>query len=159
MLSFDEKGNLTPYKSNSVVLEDVELLFVKGIPDNLHRQRLFDNYLLYLDALKPLMELPFIQWVNGSFATKKRRPGDIDLVNFIDYQVVERNSATLQSLSREVAFEKYQIDANIVKVYPQGHPKEHFTISDRLYWEHQFGYTSKNRNGKRFQKGFLQLNF
>jgi len=110
-----------------------------------------------LAELKAVVRVGFEQWVNGSFTTKKPFPGDIDLVNFIEFQVVEQNASLLRNLSREKALEMFGVDANFVKVYPPEHRLHAFTESDRLYWLHQFGYTPKNRSGKRFQKGFLKF--
>ncbi|TAK40985.1 MAG: hypothetical protein EPO28_09255 [Saprospiraceae bacterium] len=159
MLQFDEKGHLVPYEIAETMLEEFQSFFVEGLPDQAHRRRLFENYLQYLEALKVVVNQTFVQWVDGSFATRKQKPGDIDLVNFIDYRVVEQHEQALKLLSRTPAFEMFQVDANIVKVYPEGHPKAMLTKSDRLYWEHQFGYTPKNRSGKRFQKGFIKISF
>ncbi len=159
MLQFDKKGHLEPYTITEITLAEFESFFVEGLEDRKHRRRLFSDYLYYLEALKVVIKQPFEQWVNGSFLTKKQKPGDIDLVNFIDYQVVEQKEHILRQLSRTPAFEIFQVDANIVKVYPEGHPKAVFTKSDQLYWEHQFGYTAKNRSNKRFQKGFIKIVF
>lgn len=159
MLQFDKKGHIVPYEITEIMLEEFQSFFVEGLDDRAHRRRLFENYLRYLEALKAVVNQPFVQWVDGSFATKKQRPGDIDVVNFIDYQVVEQKEQSLRLLSRTPAFEMFQVDANIVKVYPEGHPKAVLSKSDRLYWEHQFGYTPKNRSSKRFQKGFIKIAF
>lgn len=159
MLQFDEKGHIIPYEITAITLGEFQSFFVEGLDDRSHRWRLFENYLRYLEALKVVVNQSFVQWIDGSFATKKQRPGDIDVVNFIDYQVVEKKEQALRLLSRTPAFEMFQVDANIVKVYPDGHPKAVLTKSDRLYWEHQFSYTVKNRGGKRFQKGFIKITF
>ncbi|MBI5915166.1 MAG: hypothetical protein HY842_07290 [Bacteroidetes bacterium] len=159
MLQFDEKGHLVPYEITEITLDVFRSFFVEGLDDRAHRRRLFENYLRYLEALKAVVNQPFVQWVDGSFATKKHKPGDIDVVNFIDYQVVEQKEQSLRLLSRTPAFEMFQVDANIVKVYPEGHPKAVLTKSDKLYWAHQFGYTPKNRSRKRFQKGFIKITF
>ncbi len=159
MFQFDKKGHIVPYEITEITLEEFESFFVEGLDDRVHRRWLFEGYLRYLEALKAMVSQPFLQWMDGSFATKKQKPGDIDVVNFIDYQVVEQKEQSLRLLSRTPAFEMFQVDANIVKVYPEGHPKAVLTKSDRLYWEHQFGYTPKNRGGKRFQKGFIKIAF
>jgi hypothetical protein len=159
MLQFDKKGHIVPYEITAITLVEFQSFFVEGLEDRAHRLRLFENYLRYLEALKAVVNQSFVQWVDGSFVTKKQWPGDIDVVNFIDFQIVAQNEQALRLLSRTPAFEMFQVDANIVKVYPDGHPKAVITKSDSLYWEHQFGYTSKNRSGKRFQKGFIKIAF
>ena len=48
--------------------------------DQAHRKRIFDGYLQFIDNLKTALNIPFFQWINGSFTTQKQFPGDKNMV-------------------------------------------------------------------------------
>lgn len=90
MLRFDERGYLVPSGNNSIDQTVFKRLFVDPFPDVSSRHNLFDSYLEYSNSLSELIEgKPFRQWINGSFISQDGNPRDIDLVNLIDYQVVD----------------------------------------------------------------------
>lgn len=156
-MNFDSRGFLKPYEPITCTLQELEENFVEKLDNFQHRSELFANYLRYIDEFQSVVKSEFEQWLNGSFTTRKHFPNDIDLVNFIDFQIVSENETALRTLSREIAFEKYRVDSNIVRLFPFSHPKHSFTQSDKSYWHHQFGFTAKNKNGKRYPKGFLKI--
>lgn len=89
-ISFDQYGNLTPYKIK-IDLITFEDLFVSAFPVSSTRKPLFDSLKSYNQKLRNILgEDSFIQWVNGSFVSQTNNPKDIDLVNLINYQLVEK---------------------------------------------------------------------
>lgn len=159
-LKFDIRGNLTPYEKVDLNLDDFQGNYVDAFDSISSRKNIFENYTQYIQDFKNEITPNFKQWVNGSFVTNRSNPKDIDIVNLIDFEIVEEKYDLIKSkfINRE-ALKNYKIDAYLIRIYPKDH-KEHFkTVSDLLYWEHWFGHTKKNRAKKRFQKGFIELSF
>jgi len=138
-------------------VSEMEKEFVKNISSET-RKEIFENYLKYLAALNAAFEnIPFIQWINGSFTTKRTDPSDIDLVSFIDYSILYNSRELFEQFVYPNSYRNYDVDAYIVPVYPEDHKSYSLYISDRLDWLDNFNKTWFNRAGKRFPKGFLEL--
>lgn len=57
---------------------------------SVRRKELFDAFIKYNEDFKKNCNLEVLhQWVNGSYVTKKAKPGDIDLVTFLDYRIIQ----------------------------------------------------------------------
>jgi len=125
----------------------VEAVFVF----NEHRELLFNHLKLFLDEVSSLGCDPLVIWLDGSFATRKNHPNDIDLVLFVDYQTFDMLEGHLWELKKS---HKKEIDAYFVSVYPEAHDLHRLTKSDRIYWLNQF---SDDRLGRK--KGIIQINF
>jgi hypothetical protein len=97
------------------------------------------------------------QWINGSFVTQKKNPQDIDLVTFIDYKVIGQLGNRLDDFKAGQSWITYEVDAYIIPVYPQGHVQFKFTEFDLAEWLDLFSHTKLNRNGQKFEKGFLEI--
>lgn len=111
--------------------------FVIPFDETSTRHQLYIGYLHYNKGLKELLDIQnCIQWINGSFISTRVNPNDIDVVNLLDYRLVERYEKQLKSFINSQSREKYGVDAYIVKLYPIGHEKYIRTKSDLLYWEH-----------------------
>ncbi len=159
MLHFDHKGHLTPYTAIPATIHQLETEFVDNIPSQT-RVKNFENYRNYLSALiAACHNEPFVQWVNGSFTTKKTDPSDIDIVSFIDHSLLQSSKKLFEQFVYPNSFEQYEVDAYIVPVYTHDHQNNSLSISDRLYWMDNFNKTWYNRAGKRLPKGFLELKF
>lgn len=73
----------------------------------------------------------FIQWIDGSFATSKEYPNDIDFVTFINHEVFEAKEKLIHENFRlEGAKKKYGVDAYTVRQYYEGHSKYMLNQSD-----------------------------
>lgn len=82
-------------------------------------------------------------WVDGSFATKKPEPGDIDMIFFVDVNEANRLDAEKQAILKELNDRKisqirYKCDVFIV-------PNQNADI--RSYWRGWFGF-SRNEEPK-----------
>ena len=89
MLSFDHRGNLTPYELIQANVNEFKHFFVDRIQS---RTRLdnFNKYIKYSEDLKSLLEGKTLkQWINGSFVTKKTNPKDIDVVTFLEHDIIK----------------------------------------------------------------------
>jgi len=158
MLTFDENGFLTPTEIIPATLELVENEFVTMI-GTAPRRRLFENLIKYLYDLKALVGEEIIVWINGSYATKKPNPADIDIVAFVPWRKMEELSFALKPFTYPAAFGNYGVDGYLVRVYEPSHKNYILTHSDRLHWLHDFCRTQPNRQGKTFKKGFLEIRY
>lgn len=159
MLQFNQKGFLTPHTIIQSSVVELEEEFVKNIPSQL-RKEIFAKYIIYCKALNEACHnKPFIQWINGSFTTKKAEPGDIDIVSFIDHSVLGNSLKLFEQFAYPNSEINYQVDAYIVPVFPERHKLHFLFISDRLDWLDRFNKTWLNRAGKRYAKDFLEINW
>jgi len=159
-LSFDIRGNLKPYRKISITLDEFEEIFVKSFDEDSIRHEIFSQYQSYLSDFQQSITKDFTQWIDGSFVTNKKNPRDLDLVNLLDYQIVEENQEALnQNFLSEGSMKKFGLDTYVVRLYPEDHKFHTRTQSDLAYWNHWFGFSKLNRRRKRFSKGFLEIEF
>lgn len=157
MLTFNKSGLLVPDNKIYSSLNELELIFVTGILSS-NRKELFDKFVAYNTELKNkcgLVELH--QWVDGSFVTKKRNPGDIDLITFISSEKLKQIGNKIDDFKFPDSDSKYGVDAYIVEVYSDLHRHKFRTDSDKTYWKDRFTKTRRNRAGNKFSKGFLEI--
>jgi pSer/pThr/pTyr-binding forkhead associated (FHA) protein len=159
-LRFDIRGNLTPYEPVEVTWAEFRETFVESFGEDSSRHGLWVNGERYFAKLRAQVGEPVLVWVNGSFATMRRNPGDVDLVVFINHEPYERHEYLLKNRFQYPNSGRFYagIDAYTVKVFPEHHPKHPFTHSDRAYWYHWFSRSRSNRFDKNYKKGFVQLN-
>ena len=157
MLYFNQSGLLVPGSVISSNLNELELEFVTNIPTP-ERITHFEGYKKYSNSLKKLCgNESLVQWIDGSFVTKEPMPKDIDLVTFIDFNLITNLGNLLQSFKYPASETNFQVDAYIVAVYPIQHKKYYLYQHDRAYWIDQFDTSRRNRKGNRYTKGFLEI--
>lgn len=153
MLNFDTYGFLQPYEPIEVDLSILEDYFVF----NEHRQRLFINYMRWLDSFKSKVTTEFVQFLDGSFISQKELPKDIDFVTFFDYKIYEREERFLDKYWT-FSLENEGLDSYLVKTYPKGHELYENHLTERNYWTRLYSCTRKNDFGEQFKKGFISIN-
>lgn len=159
-LTFDQRGNLFPYKNIKLDLDAFRFLFVEKFSENEHRKKIFENYLKFVDDFSKQISSNFIQWIDGSFVSSKDYPNDIDFVTFISNEVFQANEQLIQENFRlNGAKQKYEVDAYTIRQYPKDHKRYMLYQSDRLYWFNLFTQTKKNRAKKKYPKGFIEIEF
>lgn len=160
MIRFDAKGFLIPYTTISASVDEMKKHFVNRIPSTTRSDN-FEKYLRYSQALKSLLNSDhLLQWINGSFVNAQvRNPRDIDLVTFLGHQQVVEFGNKLKDFGAAGSWEKFGVDAYIVEIYPEEHPKYFLSESDRKYWLNKFGESRRDRRGVKHRKGFLEINF
>lgn len=154
-LNFDTNGFLTPYTNIEADLETLEKYFTF----NDHRKAIFQNYLDYLVDFQNEICKDFVQWIDGSFVTLKEKPNDIDIVTFLDWKVYDLYEKQLSKFRGIKLHQSQKIDAYFVKVYPEEHKNFSLTEGDTKEWLNNFTNTRRNKQGKKFSKGFLELKF
>lgn len=159
-MEFDLQGNLFPYKILEINLQKFEEIFVTNFGNSETRKQIFQNYLLYVEKIKNEISDTFYQWIDGSFVTLELNPKDIDLVTFINFESYENNLSKLADLQGYKLKKEYDVDCYFVKEYPMEHKDyEIVTKYDSIEWFHLFSKTRVHRNGKRYSKGIIQINF
>jgi len=147
MLTFDEHGHLTPDQPIESTLEELEATFVF----NDRRRLIFIKILEFLDEVNLLIPSDFLIWMDGSFVTKKEKPGDLDCVFFVDYGWLGKQERIIETLPKKYV---EWIDSYFVSVYPENHRFRIRTDSDRIKWLHFF-----TTNRQKLPKGLVQINF
>jgi hypothetical protein len=156
MLTFNSSGLLVPDGKIISTLTELEKEFVKNLPSD-QRREIFKCYRKYCEELKEICKTDsLLQWINGSFVTKKDKPGDIDIVTFLDSETIKSLGNDLDNFKSPYSETVYNVDAYILETYPQSHKNIFFYQSDFAYWYDNFTKTRRTR-GNRLAKGFLEI--
>ena len=109
--------------------------------------------------MRAILASSFSVWLNGSFATQKANPNDLDCVIFVDFEVYEANEIVLAQF-KNLAFKKKQkLDVYFVKTYPNNHKFAFVYELNRQEWLFTFSRTNPNKTKSTYLKGFLELKF
>ena len=159
-LNFDIRGNLKPYERIELSYEEFIGFFVESFEKDSTRHEIFEHYKRYTEEFQKKVTTDFKQWVNGSFVTNKKNPKDIDLVNLVDYEIVEEKESLIRGeFIRGAVPKNYGIDAYLVILYPENHKLHNWTRSDLLHWDDWFTRSKMNKRRKRYPKGYIEINF
>ncbi len=97
------------------------------------------------------------QWIGGSFTTNKLNPRDIDLLTIVNHETFAEKHDLIEKEFRKKAKLLYGVDAYVIASYPEEHEKFPLFQGNLIYWDNQFSKTRKNRAGKRFKRGYIQI--
>lgn len=161
MLNFNPSGHLVPNQPIISTLEELHSEFVVDYT-SVERSTLYDSYSRYSADLKAVCGgVELRQWINGSFATRSEpRPSDIDMVTFLDAELVKELGSALDRFKYPDSKLNYPgIDGYIVSVYAEGSPHYFTYRSDELHWQDEFDKTRRNRAGRKLPKGFLEIKY
>ena len=159
MLKFDAKGYLIPNTAVPSTMEDVERTFVIEY-SSVERSRLFEAYKNYMVDLKTMCGGVAIKhWINGSFVTRcKPRPGDIDMVVFIDKDLLIKLGGVIKPFTYPYSKSNYPgVGAYVIRVSADGGKDQLLYDFDKAYWHDQFDTTRRNRKGLKAKKGFVEV--
>ena len=151
-LSFDQNGFLKPYGPISTNMQTLEDIFVY----NEQRKSIFAAYQNFIEEIRAIYAGNFTQWVNGSFVTKKILPKDIDIVTFLPFEIIDSQ----KNLFQRDRWKLMYVDCFFERVFPMSHPMSNISKMDKAEWNALFSTTRRDRSTfKRYNKGFLQINF
>jgi len=158
---FDGRGNLKPYQKIEVTLENFKIHFVDRFEKSDTRQDIFSQYKKLNEDFSNTITPNFVQWINGSYVTKKNSPKDLDLVVLIDHNIFDKHEKLIESKFRMGGIKNYfdKLDVYTIKLYPVNHKKHFITKFDSVYWNSWFSETRKNRFKQKFSKGYLEIKF
>jgi hypothetical protein len=129
---------------HAATLDDIEEFLVRAFPNSTTRPKIFEGYKRHREALKAL-GLKVEQFLNGSFASTKSDPGDIDLVCFVDARAldnltVEQQQEFARLVSGPITKEEYLCDAYYAPMVHPEDPAFGECRSNRKYWAGEFGF-------------------
>ena len=148
---FDSFGNL-PEAVYHCDITDLRSHFVAPFPASAERQRILNGFIELREVYESL-GVSATQWVNGSFTTRKLNPddpseelepGDIDVVTFIDADVLNNYSvATQQTLYRLIdcrgrTKEAYRTHSMGMPYFAVGHQRHGLYEVYRVFWRDRF---------------------
>lgn len=155
MLDFDQNGFLKPYGPIPADLDQLELVFVEEFTTSTTRRGHFERFREYNTRLRAYLPDEFLQWVDGSFVSRKTNPNDLDVLTFVPTAIYGPNERAFKELKEE--FKKGtggRVDAHVIQVYAENHRYRVRYESDYIEWLHIWGYTSTR---PRNPKGFVEL--
>lgn len=154
MIEFDENGFLKPYGPSRTDLDTLEQVFVNEFTTSTTRREHFERFREYNERLRVLMSVELVQWIDGSFVSRKTNPNDIDVLTFVDDQLFTQHGQALKLLKNEFDKGAGRVDAYFIRVYPDGHLYRNHYESDRVQWLFDWGRTNSR---PRKNKGLIEL--
>ena len=157
-INFNMRGNLIPSELIKCELDDFYMFFLHNFPESKTRKMILDSFTSFLDKFQKLFNTNIDAWIDGSFVTKKLDPKDIDVVFFIDYELLENEKSKLiQDFHQLVNNHIEYVDAYLVIKFDENHPNYALYKADYAEWYHLFSKTRPTRSGVRFSKGIIHL--
>jgi hypothetical protein len=134
----------------------VEQRLVQSFPQSVTRRALHRGWRDRREELQDLVGIE-VEWLNGSFASSKRDPADIDLTTFIDAARLEAVSEDdrkriLDLVQGLGAWLTSGCHGFLVPVRPEGHALRYLYEQARDGWER---WWSHDRSGA--DKGFVEV--
>ena len=142
-MAFNAKGYLEP-GLHQMKVDDIEKEFVTPFPHSSTRKDILDGFKKHSDELQMILN-KYMQMIDGSFVTNKNDPGDVDLICFIDGDMLDAMNRADQMkiaalLDGKTTKATHMCDAYFCPSYPDTHPKYHGYRTTRKYWMGEFGY-------------------
>jgi hypothetical protein len=142
-MSFNSKGYLDP-GLYPMSLDEIEKTFVTPFPHSSTRQIVMNGFRQHTADLIAIIK-EYMQFIDGSFVSNKNDPGDIDLVCFIDGDVIDNLSPSDKVKIRSLFLgpltkASHNCDAYFCPCYPETHKNYQHYRAQRKYWMGEFGY-------------------
>lgn len=156
MIELNHRGLIVPDTNVFSTIQELATTFVMNKP-TIQRKELFRKYSEYMTEMYRLLgDMPFVQWIDGSFTTAAPSPHDIDIITFINFDIVAELGEELTPFKYPLSL-IYGMDAYIVRVFPPEHRSFALYIGDWHYWLDRFSKTERNRRGNVYRKGFIEV--
>jgi hypothetical protein len=145
---FESDGNLKA-GLHEWTFEEIKDRLVDKFPTSTTRPPIMAGY-EQLRSEMTVLKLEVEQWLDGSYVTSKEDPSDLDLLNFIEEDVVNTLALHQQHdlyklVNGKATQATYRCDSYYVFTVPDGHPNSEFCRQQRKYWMGEFGYDRKDR--------------
>ncbi|MGI5523592.1 DUF6932 family protein [Micromonospora sp. CA-259024] len=110
-----------------VTIDEFRSSFVESFPGSRSRRSLFERWLQHRDAISGIAPIQY-QWIDGSFATHKENPRDVDVVTFLMADDVDRLSPGKKMLldglfNGHETRDRWGIDSFLSPVVAPGDPR------------------------------------
>lgn len=116
-LQFDEKGHLVPYSLISMNWDTFIENFALRFDKSSSRYKLIETLEVFLSKIITLVPTHFEVWINGSFATLKPNPNDIDIVLLIKKSYIDKVLMNFIQLNQTQKGRK--IDAYMIELFDE----------------------------------------
>lgn len=131
---------------------------METFPRSMTRKDIFNGYRDRREQLHLLTRVAH-EWVDGSFVTSKRDAGDLDVVTFIDGELIDGMSPADRQRLAALADGTlprlvHGCHSFVVAIRPAGHPQRAFFERVESYWATQWARV-KGRPG--LEKGYLEV--
>ena len=156
-MEFDLRGYLQPPKELLLDIDTFKQEFVDNFPDSETRSVIFEQFEGFNSQFQEEVTDVYLQWVGGSFTTKKLNPRDIDVVMFIEHSIFEEKENLIRSKYGKNAVFFEQIDSYVMSEYEEDHPKFALYRGNYLYWYDFLTKTKKNRRGRHYPRGIVSI--
>jgi hypothetical protein len=152
---FDANGNLPPVGLIRPTIQEFEERFVNANAEKV-RKDIYEGFKTYCDYLISL-SVASIQWIDGSYTTKKPAPNDIDLVVHFDGMKIHQDEDLQKHFKKPIdkneMKRRYKCHPQFVLVYPQTEPDLYSYYV--LRYQHWLKWFSKDREGN--TKGLIEF--
>lgn len=158
--TFDNRGYLQPNKGIESTLDEFKDVFVTRASFAERRQRIYENFEEFLSQLPSAIGSSFEIWLNGSFVNPMSRPGDLDIVIWINYFRWEESLAMRKAWRAYFGEHKYKLDVYFERILPESHIDWSDYEYQMKYWTFLFTRSKKHRRTKQsYAKGFIILRY
>ena len=148
--NFNEEGNLPPgiYRPN---LHEFKNRFVVNCATSKTRGNIYSSYINYCNEIIAF-NIASKNWVDGSFTTEKKDPGDIDIVVHFDAlklnSIKERVTIATRLLDKINTKSIFHCHTFAVPVYPPHDPRHVQTYLQSKKWEKWFSRDKITKKSK-----------
>lgn len=138
---------------HDITMDQIEEIFVENFDNSDNRKYLMSRLKVLLNIISEI-NIKFEIWIDGSFATKKQNPNDIDIAIICDpimlNSLPEDKKIVLLNLFNNRTNTKLRYSCDIY-FFPQN------DIKQRSYWRGWFGF-SRDEKPKGIPRLFLYTN-
>lgn len=142
MAAFNGNGYLEP-GIHPMTEDEIKINFVDEFPASATREKIHAGYLLHALELVAL-GIDGVKYIDGSFTTTKKDPGDIDMVLFADADVIDALPHAAQQqlkalVAGKITQQTYMCDCYFCPtVKDESHPAFDHLRAQRKYWLGEF---------------------
>ncbi|WP_342676914.1 DUF6932 family protein [Methanofollis sp. UBA420] len=137
----NQHGNL-PEGIHKPSIPEFKQKYVLNFKKSASRKDIFARYTHYCNKMIQY-DVADLQWLDGSYTTKKENPGDIDFVTHVDaikVNSLKNDSDFVSLLNHGEVKENYRCDTYFIFVYPKEDPRYSHTLAGKEYWIKWFGH-------------------
>lgn len=156
-MGFNEYGYLEP-GFHDLDINEIKNRFVLNFNNSSTRKDILNDYIEFIDTLEQCGIERAECWIDGSFATQKENPNDIDMVLIINKDILDnvpedKKSILYELFTPQLAKIKYRCDAYVLAKVDEGHSDYNDYFSNRSYWRGLFCFDRKEN-----PKGIIRTN-
>jgi hypothetical protein len=156
-MHFDIRGLLQPDVRHRVSPEQFKQQFVESFPNSSTRSTVYGEYLRFTNEFNEVVTPNVSHWIGGSFTTEKLNPRDIDVVILLNELVYKKAEEVIVKRFKKQSGEYGLVDSYYLPVPVEGRNTNTLYQSDFVYWVHQFGFTRRDRKGRKQKRGYIEI--